>query len=63
MALLICLPVVCWWGSAAAVGSESWKTIVPFSTLEPGYSDTCHNYFKVLARATCRRLAVGAAGW
>jgi len=30
-----------------SVGSDKWVDIVPFTTLQPGYVDSCHNYFKV----------------
>ncbi|KAM4633504.1 allantoicase isoform 2-T2 [Polymixia lowei] len=33
--------------AVAKLGSESWKELVPVSGLRPGYSDSCHNYFRV----------------
>ncbi|XP_063079543.1 allantoicase [Engraulis encrasicolus] len=32
---------------AAMLNSEVWEELVPVTQLEPGYSDTCHNYFPV----------------
>ncbi|XP_043926417.1 probable allantoicase [Protopterus annectens] len=30
--------------------SDSWIELVPMSKLQPGYTDTCHNYFPVTAQ-------------
>ncbi|KAM4522848.1 allantoicase [Odontesthes bonariensis] len=32
--------------AVAKLGSEAWPELVGVSQLEPGYSDSCHNYFK-----------------
>ncbi|KAM3838385.1 allantoicase [Diretmus argenteus] len=31
----------------AKLGSESWPVLLPVSLLNPGYSDSCHNYFQI----------------
>ncbi|XP_039874375.1 allantoicase [Simochromis diagramma] len=33
--------------AVAKLGSEVWPELVSVSQLQPGYSDCCHNYFKV----------------
>ncbi|XP_017311697.1 allantoicase [Ictalurus punctatus] len=33
--------------AVAQLRSESWEEIVPVTTLKPGYSDSCHNFFSV----------------
>ncbi|XP_041831490.1 allantoicase isoform X2 [Melanotaenia boesemani] len=33
--------------AVAKLGSEAWPELVCVSQLQPGYSDCCHNYFKV----------------
>uniref|UniRef100_A0A7N5ZPN9 Allantoate amidinohydrolase n=1 Tax=Anabas testudineus TaxID=64144 RepID=A0A7N5ZPN9_ANATE len=33
--------------AVARLGSEAWPELVSVSELKPGYSDCCHNYFKV----------------
>ncbi|XP_029284244.1 allantoicase, partial [Cottoperca gobio] len=33
--------------AVAKLGSEAWPELVCVSELKPGYSDCCHNYFKV----------------
>ncbi|XP_051265141.1 allantoicase isoform X1 [Dicentrarchus labrax] len=33
--------------AVAKLGSEAWPELVGVSQLNPGYSDCCHNYFKV----------------
>ncbi|KAF7231086.1 allantoicase [Nothobranchius furzeri] len=33
--------------AVAKLGSEAWPELVGVSQLRPGYSDCCHNYFKV----------------
>ncbi|XP_068454812.1 allantoicase [Clinocottus analis] len=33
--------------AVATLGSEAWPELVCVSELKPGYSDCCHNYFKV----------------
>ncbi|XP_068197981.1 allantoicase [Antennarius striatus] len=33
--------------AVAKLGSEAWPVLVGVSQLNPGYSDCCHNYFKV----------------
>ncbi|XP_020794148.1 allantoicase [Boleophthalmus pectinirostris] len=33
--------------AVAKLNSEAWQELVPISPLQPGYSDSCHNYFKV----------------
>ncbi|KAM9339382.1 allantoicase [Symphorus nematophorus] len=33
--------------AVAKLGSEAWPELVCVSPLQPGYSDSCHNYFKV----------------
>uniref|UniRef100_A0A3B4AW07 Allantoate amidinohydrolase n=1 Tax=Periophthalmus magnuspinnatus TaxID=409849 RepID=A0A3B4AW07_9GOBI len=33
--------------AVAKLNSEAWQELVPISSLQPGYSDSCHNYFKV----------------
>ncbi|XP_056150929.1 allantoicase [Lampris incognitus] len=44
--------------AVATLCSESWAELVPISQLKPGYSDSCHNYFRVgcPARVTHLRL-------
>lgn len=37
--------------AVATLGSEAWPELVGVSKLQPGYSDSCHNYFKI----TCDR--------
>ncbi|XP_075968303.1 allantoicase [Anarhichas minor] len=37
----------CQLAAVAKLGSEAWPELVCVSELEPGYSDCCHNYFKV----------------
>lgn len=33
--------------AVAKLNSGAWQELVPISPLQPGYSDSCHNYFKV----------------
>ncbi|XP_037541949.1 allantoicase [Nematolebias whitei] len=33
--------------AVAKLGSEAWPELVSVSKLQPGYSDCCHNYFRV----------------
>ncbi|XP_029984078.1 allantoicase [Sphaeramia orbicularis] len=33
--------------AVATLGSEAWPELVGVSKLQPGYSDSCHNYFKI----------------
>uniref|UniRef100_A0A3B5AAC3 Allantoate amidinohydrolase n=1 Tax=Stegastes partitus TaxID=144197 RepID=A0A3B5AAC3_9TELE len=33
--------------AVAKLGSEAWPELVSVSELQPGYSDCCHNYFRV----------------
>eukprot|EP00064_Thunnus_orientalis_P019522 superscaffoldBa00004920_g19644 len=33
--------------AVAKLGSEAWPELVCMSELQPGYSDSCHNYFQV----------------
>ncbi|XP_075873352.1 allantoicase [Nelusetta ayraudi] len=33
--------------AVATLGSEAWPELVGVSPLQPGYSDSCHHYFKV----------------
>ncbi|KAM3602755.1 uncharacterized protein V6R79_010075 [Siganus canaliculatus] len=33
--------------AVAELGSEAWSELVSLSPLKPGFSDCCHNYFKV----------------
>uniref|UniRef100_A0A3P8TUE1 Allantoate amidinohydrolase n=1 Tax=Amphiprion percula TaxID=161767 RepID=A0A3P8TUE1_AMPPE len=33
--------------AVAKLGSEAWPELVSVSELQPGYSDSCHNYFRV----------------
>lgn len=37
--------------AVAMLGSEAWPELVGVSKLQPGYSDSCHNYFEI----TCER--------
>ncbi|CAN9507999.1 unnamed protein product [Ophioblennius macclurei] len=33
--------------AVATLGSEAWPELVGMSALQPGYEDSCHNYFRV----------------
>lgn len=35
------------WAAVERLNSEAWPELVPLSALQPGYSDSCHNYFQV----------------
>lgn len=35
------------WADAAKLNSDQWQELVPISPLQPGYSNSCHNYFTV----------------
>lgn len=35
------------WAAVAKLNSDAWQELVPISPLQPGYFDSCHNYFRV----------------
>uniref|UniRef100_A0A8C6UAF1 Allantoate amidinohydrolase n=1 Tax=Neogobius melanostomus TaxID=47308 RepID=A0A8C6UAF1_9GOBI len=45
------------WAAVEKLNSHAWLELVPVSPLQPGYSDSCHNYFRVhSARVTHLRI-------